>query len=106
MIESLMTTPSDWSLAIVRVVLGLIFFAHGAQKMLAWYGGAGLAQTMRTFTEPLHLPSTVAFLVIAGEFLSGIGLVVGFFSRTCSTGDRTHDVGSHRNGALSARACF
>ena len=36
---------------------------------------------MRTFTEHLHLPSTLAFLVIAGELLSGIGLIVGLFSR-------------------------
>jgi putative oxidoreductase len=36
---------------------------------------------MRTFTEHLHLPSTLAFLLIAGELLSGIGLIVGLFSR-------------------------
>src|SRR5437660_12764184 len=36
---------------------------------------------MRTFTEHLHLPSTLAFLVIAGELFSGIGLIVGLFSR-------------------------
>lgn len=81
MVESLMATPSDWSLTIIRVVLGLIFFAHGAQKLLGWYGGPGLAQSVQTFTEHLHLPSTLAFLVIAGEFLGGIGLVVGFLSR-------------------------
>lgn len=81
MIESLTGTHADWIVAIARVVLGIIFFAHGAQKMLGWYGGAGLASTMRTFTEHLHLPSTLAFLVIAGELVSGIGLVVGLFSR-------------------------
>jgi len=36
---------------------------------------------MRTFTEQLHLPPILAFLVIAGEFFSGIGLIVGLFSR-------------------------
>ena len=36
---------------------------------------------MRTFTENLHLPSTLSFLVIAGEFLGGIGLIVGLFGR-------------------------
>lgn len=81
MIESLTGTHADWTIAIVRIVLGLIFFAHGAQKMLGWYGGPGLAKSMRTFTEDLHLPSTLAFLVIAGEFLGGIGLIVGLFSR-------------------------
>jgi putative oxidoreductase len=81
MIESLTGTHADWVVAIARIVLGIIFFGHGAQKMLGWYGGPGLASSMRTFTEHLHLPSTLAFLVIAGELFSGIGLIVGLFSR-------------------------
>ena len=81
MIESLTGTHADWIVGIARVVLGVIFSAHGAQKMLAWYGGPGLAASMRTFTEHLHLPSTLAFLVIAGELVSGVGLIVGLFSR-------------------------
>jgi len=36
---------------------------------------------MRIFTEHVHLPPTLAFLVIAGELLSGAGLIVGLFSR-------------------------
>ena len=81
MIESLTGTHADWIVAIARIVLGIIFFAHGAQKMLGWFGGPGLASSMRTFTEHVHLPSTLAFLVIAGEFFSGIGLIIGLFSR-------------------------
>jgi putative oxidoreductase len=81
MIESLTGTNVDWVVGIIRIVLGIIFFAHGAQKMLGWFGGPGLASSMRTFTEDLHLPTTLAFLVIAGELFSGIGLIVGLFSR-------------------------
>ncbi len=81
MIESLTGTHADWVVGIARIVLGIIFFGHGAQKILGWYGGPGLANSMRTFTEHLHLPSTLAFLVIAGEFFGGIGLIVGLFSR-------------------------
>jgi len=81
MIESLTGTHADWVVGIARIVLGIIFFGHGAQKILGWYGGPGLASSMRTFTEHLHLPSTLAFLVIAGEFFGGIGLIVGLFSR-------------------------
>jgi putative oxidoreductase len=83
-IEILTGTHADWTVAIARIVLGLIFFAHGAQKMLGWYGGPGLAKTMRMFTEYLHLPSVLAFLVIAGEFFSGIGLIFGLFSRVAA----------------------
>ena len=81
MIETLTGTHADWVVGIARVVLGIIFFGHGAQKMLGWYGGEGLASSMRAFKEHLHLPSILAFLVIAGEFFSGIGLIVGLFSR-------------------------
>ena len=81
MIESLTGTHADWVVGIARIVLGTIVFAHGAQKTLGWYGGVGLAGSMRAFTEHLHLPSTLAFLVIAGELFSGIGLIVGLFSR-------------------------
>jgi putative oxidoreductase len=81
MIESLTGTHADWVVGIARILLGIIFFGHGAQKMLGWYGGPGLANSMRAFTEHLHLPSTLAFLVIAGELFSGIGLIVGLFSR-------------------------
>ena len=81
MIESLTGTHADWVVGIARILLGIIFFGHGAQKMLGWFGGPGLASSMRVFTEHLHLPSTLAFLVIAGELFSGIGLIVGLFSR-------------------------
>src|ERR1700758_1033415 len=81
MIESLTSTHADWVLGIARIVLGIIFFAHGAQKLLGWFSGPGLAHSMRTFTEHLLLPSTLAYLVIAGEFFSGIGLIAGLFSR-------------------------
>ena len=80
MIESLTGTHADWVVGIARILLGIIFFGHGAQKMLGWYGGPGLASSMRAFTEHLHLPSTLAFLVIAGELFSagqGRGSVLG-----------------------------
>ena len=84
MIESLTGTHADWVVGIARILLGIIFFGHGAQKMLGWYGGPGLANSMRAFTEHLHLPSTLAFLVIAGELFGGIGLIVGLFSRVAA----------------------
>ena len=77
MIESLTGTYADWSVGIVRILLGVIFLAHGAQKLLGCYGGPGLAKSMRAFTEDLHLPRTLAFLVIVGEFLGGVGLIIG-----------------------------
>jgi len=81
MIANLTGTHADWVVGVARIVLGIIFFAHGAQNMFGWYGGPGLASSMRTFTEHLNLPPTLAFLVIAGELFSGVGLIVGLFTR-------------------------
>jgi putative oxidoreductase len=67
----LFATNTDWTITIVRIVLGVIFFAHGAQKMLCWYGGAGFQGTMQALTGFVKIPAPVAFLVIAGEFLVG-----------------------------------
>ena len=94
MLETLVSTNADWLVAIVRIVLGVIFFAHGAQKLLGWYGGPGLSRTMQSLTEQLHLPAPVAFLVISGEFFGGIGLVVGLFSRLAAFGIAVTMVGA------------
>jgi uncharacterized membrane protein YphA (DoxX/SURF4 family) len=52
---SLIGTNADWTITIVRVTLGVIFFAHSAQKLLGWYGGAGYRKTMEAFTAPRTL---------------------------------------------------
>ena len=41
MIRKLIVTDNDRATAILRFALGVIFFAHGAQKMLGWFGGYG-----------------------------------------------------------------
>ncbi len=75
----LISYPS-WSTLVIRVVLGIIFFAHGAQKVLGWFGGHGLKGTTQSFTS-MGLPLAVAYLVCFFEFLGGIGLVLGLLSR-------------------------
>ena len=64
----------------------MVFFAHGAQKMLGWFGGAGLKETLRTMQEFLHLPVPMAFLAVTSEFLGGAGLIVGLLSRVAAIG--------------------
>ncbi|MGH7766783.1 MAG: DoxX family protein [Candidatus Binatia bacterium] len=78
--ELLFDTPPEFSLFILRVVLGIIFFAHGAQKVLGWYGGHGLKGTVG-FMASMGLPVPIAYLVCFFEFLGGIGLIVGFLTR-------------------------
>jgi putative oxidoreductase len=84
--SNLFSTGPDWTLAFIRIVLGVVFFAHGAQKVLGWFGGAGLKETLRTMHEFLHLPIPLAFLAVMAEFLGGVGLIVGLLSRVAAFG--------------------
>jgi putative oxidoreductase len=86
MLWNLFSTDPDWTLTVIRIVLGVVFFAHGAQKLLGWFGGAGLKETPRTMHEFLHLPVPLAFLAVMSEFLGGIGLTVGVLSRVAAIG--------------------
>ena len=86
MLIDLFSTDSDWTLTILRTVLGLIFFAHGAQKLLGWFGGPGLKQTMHAMREHLGLPNSLAFLTVFAEFFGGIGLIAGLLSRIAAFG--------------------
>jgi len=79
-------TDGDWVITIVRIVLGVVFFAHGAQKALGWFGGAGLLSTVRVFREQLRIPAPLALLSVAAEFLGGLGLIVGLLSRIAALG--------------------
>jgi len=86
MFRRLYATDDSTATSILRLVLGVIFFAHGAQKMLGWFGGFGFAGTMNLFTSMLHIPAPLAFLAIAAEFFGGIGLIVGFLTRIAAFG--------------------
>jgi len=85
-IRKLIATDNDIATTIVRLVLGVVFFAHGAQKMLGWFGGYGFSGTMGFFTSMMHIPAPFAFLAIAAEFFGGLGLIVGLLTRVAAFG--------------------
>ena len=70
---------------LMRIVLGIIFFAHGAQKVLGWYGGQGLATTIENFQKTGILP-VLAYLSAFTEFLGGLFIILGFLTRIFSAG--------------------
>ena len=86
MFRKLIATDNDTATTILRLALGVIFFAHGAQKMLGWFGGYGFTGTMGFFTGVLHIPAAFAFLAIAAEFFGGLGLIFGLLTRVASFG--------------------
>jgi putative oxidoreductase len=86
MIRKLYDTDNSAATSIPRLVLGIVFFAHGAQKMLGWFGGFGFSGTMTFFTGMLHIPAPLAFLAIVAEFFGGIGLILGFLTRIAAFG--------------------
>ena len=79
--KTLFQTEERWAPVILRVMLALVIFPHGAQKLLGWYGGNGFEGTMGFFTQHMGLPWLIAFLVIMGESLGALALATGFMTR-------------------------
>src|ERR1043165_2637952 len=86
LVTKVLSTNNDWAVTVARLVLGTVFFAHGAQKMLGWFGGYGFTGTMGFFTQQMGIPAVFAFLAIAVEFFGGLGLIVGLLGRIAAFG--------------------
>ncbi|HXN22264.1 MAG TPA: DoxX family protein [Candidatus Dormibacteraeota bacterium] len=86
MFRKLISTANDWASTILRLTLGVVFFYHGAQKALGWFGGYGFNATMGFFTHQMGIPAPLAFLAIMAEFLGGLGLILGFLGRIAAFG--------------------
>ncbi len=82
-LKTLMSTGGSWSPLVIRVVLGATMAAHGAQKLFGWFGGYGLEGTGQYFAENLGLAPGVlmAGLAGSGEFLGGLLVLIGLFTR-------------------------
>lgn len=83
MFRKLIATAPTWFNLPVRVALGLIFFAHGAQKVLGAFGGKGLSEALQgeapySFMRPSWLWLGAA---VFSEFLGGILVFLGLLTR-------------------------
>lgn len=71
-------TPADLGLLVLRLVVGLIFAAHGAQKVLGWWGGPGLSGWIAAMTRMGLRPAGLWALVSAlTELVGGLLLALG-----------------------------
>jgi putative oxidoreductase len=81
MLDKCFSAAQGWAALFLRLSLGAVFFAHGAQKAFGWFGGYGWTPTMQAFTEKLGLPAPLAVLAILTELLGGIALLLGLGTR-------------------------
>ena len=86
MVKKLFQTNDDAATMILRVLLGVVFFPHGMQKLLGWFGGYGFDGTMGFFTGTLGIPAVFAVLAILAEGLGALGLITGFLTRLSAFG--------------------
>jgi putative oxidoreductase len=86
MLKKLIKTESDYMLTIARLVLGTLFFIHGDQLVLGWFGGHGLTGSMQFFTQQLGIPAPFAFLAICAQFIGGLMLILGLIGRVAALG--------------------
>jgi putative oxidoreductase len=92
MFKKLIQTDDDVSTLIMRVLLGIVFFPHGAQKLLGWFGGGGFSATMSVFTDKMGIPVVLAFLAIMAESVGAVALIAGFLTRIAALGIGTNMV--------------
>ena len=79
--KELLRSSNDKVLALMRLILGLIFFGHGAQMALGWWSGLGWHGTIDIFSSHLHIPAFFGACAILAEFLGALMLLAGSLSR-------------------------
>ena len=84
-LDAILATYPSWSLLVVRLGLGVVFFAHGAQKVLGWFGGHGLRATMNAF-QGMGIPPAAAAAAAFVELLGGCGMLTGLLARPAAVG--------------------
>lgn len=82
LIQGLVTTNAGWGPLALRIPVGIIFAAHGAQKLFGWFGGYGLEGTGQWMTSiGLNPGYLMALLAGSAEFFGGLALLVGLLVR-------------------------
>ncbi len=80
--QRLAATDESWAQLTLRVPIGIIFAAHGAQKLFGWFGGYGLDGTGQWMASIGLAPGyLMALLAGSAEFFGGLALIIGFLVR-------------------------
>jgi putative oxidoreductase len=86
MFKKLFQTNDDAALLVLRLLLGIVFFPHGMQKLFGLFGGPGFSGMMGMFTDKMGIPAVFAFLAIMAEGLGSLGLITGLLTRVAAFG--------------------
>jgi putative oxidoreductase len=82
LIGKIQATEASWAPLALRVPTGLIFAAHGAQKLFGWFGGYGLEATGQWMaSQGINPGYLMAMLAGSAEFFGGLALLSGFLVR-------------------------
>jgi putative oxidoreductase len=85
MFRRFLRTDDDVSALVMRLTMALVFFPHGAQKVLGWFGGGGASATIQGFAK-MGLPPALTVFIMAAEFGGSILLILGFLTRLGALG--------------------
>ena len=75
-----------WGPSVIRLALGIIFIAHGGQKLFGLWGGAGLSATMEDFEQHMGIPPFLTAIAALTEFFGGGAVLIGLLTRLASVG--------------------
>lgn len=87
LIHTLFASRAGWSALALRLPIGIIFMAHGSQKLFGWLGGYGLEGTGQ-FMESIGLTPGYTMALLSGgtEFFGGLALIIGLLVRPAAAG--------------------
>jgi len=84
-VDVVLGTYPSWSHLVIRVALGVVFVAHGGQKVFGWFGGHGLRATVTAF-EGMGIPASAAAFAAFVELFGGLAMLLGLLARPAAVG--------------------
>jgi putative oxidoreductase len=84
--RNLFHTPAEPGPTVARLTLALVFFPHGTQHVLGWFGGYGFHGTLAWMTGTLGFPAPLAALALVTELAAPVALLVGLGGRVAALG--------------------
>ncbi|APC18269.1 DoxX family protein [Pseudomonas frederiksbergensis] len=87
LINKVLSTRAGYGLTVLRIFVGIIFAAHGSQKLFGMFGGYGIAGTAQ-YMESIGLAPGHLMAILAGgtEFFAGLALIIGLLVRPAALG--------------------